>query len=120
MKIQGEARLLRIFIGESDKIGLVSVYEKIVLEARKQNLTGATVYRGIMGYGGNSKIHSAKILRLSEDLPLVIEIVDEYEKIEKFIPFVDEVFEKAKCGGLITLEKAEIIKYTYAKHNNQE
>lgn len=116
MKIQGEARLLRIFVGESDKIGLITVYEQIVLEARKQNLAGATVYRGIMGYGGNSKIHSAKLLRLSEDLPLVIEIVDELEKIEKFIPFVDELFTNAQCGGLITLEKAEIIKYTISKN----
>jgi uncharacterized protein len=113
MKIQGDAKLLRIFIGESDKIHGVSVYEKIVIEARKNELAGATVYKGIMGYGGKSRIHTAKILRLSEDMPLVIEIVDEQAKIESFIPIVEEIFETSKCGGLITLEKAEIIKYSF-------
>jgi uncharacterized protein len=115
MKIEGEAKLLRIFIGESDKIGHVNIYESIVNEAKSRNLAGATVYKGIMGYGGNSRIHTSKILRLSEDLPLVIEIVDENKKIEDFIPFVEKIFEETNCGGLITLEKAEIIKYTYSK-----
>ena len=113
MKIQGESKLLRIFIGESDKIGAVPVYEKIVIEARQKHLAGATVYKGIMGFGAKSRIHTSKLLRLSEDMPLVIEIVDEQEKIEAFIPIVEEIFETAKCGGLITLEKAEIIKYTF-------
>jgi hypothetical protein len=112
MKIEGEAKLLRIFVGETDKHSHVPVYEVIVNEARKQNLAGATVYKGIMGYGGNSRIHRAKFLEMSEDLPLVIEIVDEQKKIEAFIPIVDKIFEDANCGGLITLEKAEIIKYT--------
>ncbi|MCX6168258.1 MAG: DUF190 domain-containing protein [Ignavibacteriales bacterium] len=115
MKIEGEAKLLRIFLGEADKISHLPVYEKIVTEARKQNLAGATVYKGIMGFGGNSRIHSAKILRLSEDLPLVIEIVDEQKKIEEFIPSVERIFEEANCGGLITMEKAEIIIYKSTK-----
>ena len=115
MKIEGEAKLLRIFLGEADKISHSPVYEKIVTEARKINLAGATVYKGVMGYGGNSRIHSAKILRLSEDLPLVVEIVDEEKKIEEFIPIVEKIFEEANCGGLITIEKAEIIKYTSTK-----
>ncbi len=115
MKIEGEAKLLRIFIGEADKISHLPVYEKIVTEARKQNLAGATVYKGIMGFGGNSRIHTAKILRLSEDLPLVIEIVDEQKKIEEFIPFAEKIFEEANCGGLITVEKAEIIVYKSTK-----
>lgn len=115
MKITGEAKLLRIFLGETDKIGSVTVYEKIVQEARKECLAGATVYRGIMGYGGNSRIHTSKFLALSEDLPLVIEIVDEADKINKFIPVVEGIFSEANCGGLITLEKAEIIKYTVTK-----
>jgi uncharacterized protein len=115
MKIEGEAKLLRIFVGEDDKISHLPVHEKIVTEARKNNLAGATVYKGIMGYGGNSRIHSAKILRLSEDLPLVIEIVDEEKKIEEFIPTVEKIFEDANCGGLITIEKAVIIKYTSTK-----
>lgn len=112
MKIIGEAKLLRIFVGENDKSGTIPVYERIVLKARENGLAGATVFRGIMGYGGRSKIHTSKILRLSEDLPMIIEIVDEIEKIEKFIPVVNEIFENSKCGGLITIEKAEIIKYT--------
>lgn len=115
MKIEGEAKLLRIFVGEADKISHVPVFEKIVYEARKNNLAGATAYKGIMGFGGNSLIHSAKILRLSEDLPMVIEIVDEQKKIEEFIPIVEQIFEEANCGGLITMEKAEIIKYTTNK-----
>ncbi len=115
MKIEGEAKLLRIFLGENDRISHMPVYEKIVIEARKNNLAGATVYKGIMGFGGNSRIHSAKILRLSEDLPLVVEIVDEQKKIEDFIPIVENIFDDANCGGLITMEKADIIKYTSNK-----
>lgn len=113
MEIKGEAKLLRIFLGESDKINSINVYERIVMEARKEGLAGATVFRGIMGYGGRSRIHSSKILRLSEDLPLIIEIVDEIEKIEKFVPTVETIFNEAQCGGLITIERAEIIKYTH-------
>lgn len=113
MHIKGEAKLLRIFVGESDKVGNIPVYEKIVLAARENELAGATVFKGIMGYGGKSRIHTAKILRLSEDLPLTIEIVDEIEKIENFIPIVDQIFESSNSGGLITIEKAEIIKYTH-------
>ena len=111
MQIKGEAKLVRIFVGESDLINKAPVYERIVLEARKASLAGATVFKGIMGFGGRSRIHTTKILRLSEDLPLVIEIVDEVEKIEKFIRVVDDIFENADCGGLITMEKVEIIKY---------
>ena len=115
MHIEGEAKLLRIFVGESDLINHVPVYEKIVLEARKAGLAGATVTKGIMGFGGSSRIHTAKVLRISEDLPLVIEIVDEEKKIEQFIPILNEIFEQANSGGLITMEKASIIKYTVAK-----
>jgi uncharacterized protein len=118
MKIEGAAKLLRIFIGESDISHSINVYEKIVLEARKAGLAGATVFKGIMGFGGTSRIHTSKILRLSEDLPLVIEIVDEEAKIEQFIPVIDKIFGEANCGGLVTLEKAEIIKYTSVKKSN--
>ncbi len=112
MEIKGDAKLLRIFLGESDKIHSINVYEKIVMKAREQELAGATVFRGIMGFGGKSRIHTSKILRLSEDLPLIIEIVDEIAKIENFIPVVESIFNEANCGGLITIEHAEIIKYT--------
>jgi uncharacterized protein len=111
MEIKGEAKLVRIFVGEADLIHHIPVYEKIVLEARKMQLAGATVFKGVMGFGGTSIIHTAKILRLSEDMPMVIEIVDQEEKIEKFLPVVHDIFEEANCGGLITMEKAEIIKY---------
>ena len=119
MHISGEAKLLRIFVGESDLSHHIPVYEKIVAEARKFGLAGATVFKGIMGYGGTSRIHTAKILRLSEDMPLIIEIVDEEGKIENFLPLVENIFEEANCGGLITIEKANIIKYTAdkTKHN---
>ncbi|MEJ2506556.1 MAG: DUF190 domain-containing protein [Ignavibacteriaceae bacterium] len=115
MQIKGDAKLLRIFIGESDKSHSIPVYEKIVLEARKSGLAGATVFKGIRGFGGSSRIHTAKILRLSEDMPLIIEIVDEIDKIEKFMPELDKIFEKANCGGLITIEKADVIKYVSQK-----
>ncbi len=115
MKLEGEAKLLRIFVGESDKTGTVPIYEKIVTEARARGLAGATVYKGIMGFGGNSRIRTSKILMLSEDMPLVIEIADLAEKIEDFIPFVNDLFEKSKAGGLVTLERADIIRYHYNK-----
>ena len=105
------AQLLRIFIGENDKIGPVNVYEKIVVLAREHRLAGATVYKGIMGFGNTSVIHTSKVLRLSEDLPLVIEIVDTEEKIQKFLPFLDDLLEKSNCGGLVTVEQANIIKH---------
>ena len=115
MQIKGEAKLLRIFIGESDKSHSVPVYEKIVREARKDGLAGATVFKGIMGFGGTSRIHTSKILALSTDMPLIIEIVDKIERIESFLPRLDEIFEYANCGGLITIEKVEVIKYITQK-----
>ena len=115
MHIEGEAKLLRIFVGESDLINHVPVYEKIVLEARKAGLAGATVMKGIMGFGASSRIHTTKLLRLSEDLPLLVEIVDTEIKIEEFIPLLNEIFDEANSGGLITMEKVNIIKYTAIK-----
>ncbi len=111
MENNPHAKLLRIFIGESDKIGHETLYEKIVFEAKKQGLSGATVTRGIMGFGANSRIHTAKMLEISSDLPMVVEIVDTEEKIRKFTETVEHLFEKANSGGLITIEKAEVIRY---------
>ena len=111
MKIEGEAKLLRIFVGESDKIHNIPIYEKIVLLAREKGLAGATVLKGIMGYGKQSVIHTSKILTLSEDLPRVIEIVDTNDKIESFLDDVNNLFDETKSGGLITIEKARVIKY---------
>ena len=105
----------RIFIGESDKSHSVPVYEKIVREARKAGLAGATVFKGIMGFGGSSRIHTTKILTLSEDMPLIIEIVDKIERIEGFLIKLDYIFEEVNCEGLITIEKAEVVKYIVQK-----
>jgi PII-like signaling protein len=107
MRLPHEATLLRIFIGESDKWNHKPLYESIVLKARELHLAGATVLRGPMGFGKSSRLHTAKILRLSFDLPVVIEIVDEEAKIQTFLPFLDEVMK----GGLVTLEKVRVIHY---------
>src|SRR5262245_20805734 len=115
MKITGEGKLLRIFVGESDRCGGRPLYEAIVYKARELGLAGATVWRGIEGYGAASRIHTAKILRLSEDLPVLIEIVDTEEKIRAALPALDTLIETAGGGGLVTLEKAEIIRYTHGK-----
>ncbi len=111
MKIDGEAKLLRIFLGESDKSGHVTLAERIVIQARKSGLAGATCFKGIMGFGRSSIIHTSKILTLSDDLPVIIEIADTAEKLDAFIPEVDKLFEECGCGGLITIEKIQIIKY---------
>jgi PII-like signaling protein len=102
-----EGILLRIFIGEADTYKGKALYEQIVLKARELNIAGATVIRGIMGFGANSRIHTAKLLRLSEDLPIVIELVDSEENINRLIPFLNEVVKE----GLVTKEKVQIIKY---------
>jgi PII-like signaling protein len=116
MKLEGEGKLIRIFLGESDKVNHQPLYEAIVRAAREKGLAGATVLRGVEGYGAVSRvIHTAKILRLSEDLPIVVEIVDTEEKIKSFMPEVDMLIEKAKCGAMITLEKAEVVRYSVGK-----
>jgi len=109
MKLPSEASLLRIFIGESDKSDGKPLYEVIVREARRRGLAGATVLRGFLGFGAASRIHTAKILRLSEDLPIVVEIVDAPEKIDAFLPDLDGLIGE----GLVTLEKVRIISYRY-------
>lgn len=110
MKIPRDGCLLRIFIGESDRWQGRPLYESIVLAARAQHLAGATVLRGPMGFGAKSRLHTAKILRLSEDLPIVIEIVDAREKIDAFLPLVDEML----TDGLVTLERVEVLQYRAA------
>jgi len=111
MKLPEEGKLLRIFIGETDTYQGKTLYEAIVLKARELNLAGASVFRGIMGFGAASRIHSIKLLRLSEDLPVMIEIVDTEEKINLILPFLDETVSE----GLITMEKVQIIKYRSGK-----
>ena len=114
-----DAKLLRIFLGESDKYHQQPLYETIVFEAKKQGLSGATVLRGIMGFGPNSKIHTAKLFDISSDLPIVVEIVDTLEKINEFVKIVEQLFEDSKSGGLITMEKAEVIRYKSGKLSSE-
>ena len=110
MKLEGEGRLVRIFLGESDRWEGAPLYEAIVRRARKAGLAGATVLRGLEGFGSRSLIHTTKILRLSEDLPIVIEIVDRQERIEAFLPTLDAMVGE----GMITVEKVHVIAY---RHN---
>lgn len=108
-----KAKLLRIFIGEADKLGHKPLYEVIVQEARSAGLAGATVWRGVLGYGHASRIRSAKILDLSTDLPIIVEITDYEDRINVFLAALDRVMAQAGCGGLVTMEQVEIIKYTH-------
>src|SRR5258708_18925513 len=107
MHLPHDAMLLRVFIGESDRWKHQPLYEAIVLKARELHLAGATVVRGSMGFGKSSRLHTAKILRLSMDLPVIIEIVDSEERIQSFLPVLDEMIK----GGLVTLEQVRVIKY---------
>lgn len=116
MQIPQDAQLLRIYIGESDKWRHKPLYEAIVLKARELHLAGATVLRGPMGFGKASRLHTSKIVRLSMDLPLVIEIVDSEEKINSFLPVLDEMI----GGGLVTLEKVKVVHYRSGENSSEE
>ena len=107
MNLPEDGKLLRIYLGESDRFDHKPLYEAIVLKVRELGLAGATVLRGPMGFGANSRLHTAKILRLSEDLPIIIEIVDTEENIQRLLPHLDAMMQ----GGLVTLEKVQVIKY---------
>jgi len=107
MKLEGPGTLLRIFIGESDRWHGKPLYEAIVLAAREHKLAGATVLRGPMGYGASSRVHNAKIVRLSSDLPMVVEIVDTEASIHEFLPVLDAMVTE----GMITLENVQVLRY---------
>jgi PII-like signaling protein len=111
-KIEGEGKRIRLYIGESDTWHGKALYQAIVERVRREGLAGATVIRGIEGFGADSHLHTSRILRLSEDLPVVVEIVDSEEKIRALLPELDLLMQAAGGGGLVTLEKAEIIKYS--------
>src|SRR5690348_17394542 len=111
MQLEEKAVLLRIFIGENDRFGHHPLYEAIVLKAREQHLAGATVLRGPMGFGHSSRLHTAKVLRLSEDLPMVVEIVDGEERINAFLPLLDGMM----GSGLVTIEKVKVLQYGEGK-----
>jgi len=115
MQIPQDAVLLRIYLGESDRFEHRPLYEAIVLKAREMHLAGATVLRGPMGFGRSSHLHTAKILRLSEDLPLVIEIVDGQDKIEAFLPVIDTMM----SHGLVTMEKVKVRRYGNDGNDNK-
>jgi len=115
MEISGQAVLLRIFIGESDKIGHLPLHEAIVKKAREAGLAGATVLKGVLGYGATDHIRTTKILDLSADLSMVVEIVDEEEKINFFQPTLSDLIEQANCGGLVTMENIRVIHYVPEK-----
>ena len=111
MMLPTDSKLLRIFIGELDKVGHQPLYEAILFEARKRGLAGCTVLRGIMSFGASTMVHSAKLIEISHDLPIVVEIVDDEEKINAFVDIADALIQKADCGGLITIEKAIVLNY---------
>lgn len=112
MKTQGKAKKLKIYLGESDKFGRTLLYEAITLKAKSLALSGATVFKAVMGFGAKSHLHTSKILRLSEDLPIVIEIVDSESKIQEFLPQVEQMIDSVSCGVLITIEDVEILRYS--------
>ena len=111
MKLPDKGVLLRVFIGETDSFHGKPSYEQIILKARELHMAGATAVRGIMGFGANSRIHTTRLLTLSEDLPVIIEIVDTEDKINEIMPFIDEVVQE----GLITRERVDVIKYVHNK-----
>lgn len=108
---KGRATLLRIFLGELDKIGHRPLYESVLLAARREGLAGCTVLKGILSYGASTRIHTAKLIDISEDLPIIVEIVDTSEKINNFLPTVNKLFDECGRGGLITMEKVDVLYY---------
>lgn len=111
MELPQKACLVRIFVGESDRLGGKALYEAIVMKAREMGMAGATVIRGAMGFGASSRVHTLKLLRLSEDLPIVVEIVDKRERVDLLLPFLDEHVKE----GLVTMEEIEVLHYRHRK-----
>jgi PII-like signaling protein len=106
-----DSKLLRLFIGEADKLGHQPLYEAILFEAKKQQVAGCTVLRGIMSFGASSFVHTAKLIEISQDLPIVIEIIDVEDKINAFAETAGQMLEQTGCGGLMTIEKASVLYY---------
>lgn len=111
MEISGKTGLLKIYVGETDKISGRPLYEEIVFEARKAGIAGATVYKGIMSFGASHSIHTMKIFALSEDMPVSVEIIDTKENIDEFVEKVTKLMEKSKRGGLVTYNELEVLRY---------
>jgi len=120
MELKAEAKLLRVFLGEADKLNHTALHEVIVREARSMGLAGATVWRGMMGFGRTSRIHTTRILDLSTDLPVVVEIVDKEDQINQFLPVLQDLFDSAQSGGLVTMENVNVITYLHGKDKSAE
>lgn len=118
MELNEDSKLLRIFIGELDKVYHTPLYEAILFAAKKNGMAGCTVLKGILSFGASSIVHSPKWIDISEDLPMIVEIIDHEEKINSFVTIVDELLQKAHCGGLITIEKASVL--YYKPHSKKE
>jgi uncharacterized protein len=119
MELDADSKLLRIFIGEIDKIGHQCLYEALLLAAKQHGLAGCTVIRGIMSYGASTRVHAARLIEISQDLPIIVEIVDKEEKINDFLKVAGALMEKAACGGLITIEKAHVLYYKPSPKNTR-
>ena len=111
MELLGQSKLLRIFLGEADRIGHQLLYEAILASAKEKGMAGGTVLKGVMSFGASTRIHRARLIELSEDLPIVVEIVDTAEKIDDFLTEVNNLFEQCGRGGLITVEKVDVLYY---------
>lgn len=111
MKIEGRTGMLKIYVGETDKVHGRPLFEEIVFEARKKGIAGATVYKGIMSFGASHLVHTMKIFALSGDLPVIIEIVDSVEKLDEFVSLANELMDKSKKGGLIVFQEADVLRY---------
>jgi PII-like signaling protein len=116
MELKGDAKLLRVFIGESDKHQHRPLYEAIIAAARRHGLAGATAWRGILSYGQSTRIRTAKVLDLSADMPVIIEMADRAEAIDGFLGALNQLLEEANCGGLITVEKVEVVRHLSERH----
>ena len=119
MKIEGRAGTLKIYVGESDKVHGRPLFEEIVFEARKAGMAGATVFKGIMSFGASHSVRTMKIFALSGDMPVVVEIVDSVEKLDDFIPRINELMDQGKKGGLITFQEADVIRYQVGEKYRQ-
>ncbi len=116
MRLYGEGKLIRIFLGEMDRKDNEQVYKTIVLKAKEFKMAGATVSRGALGFGPDSTFSNSKSVKLSDDLPMIIEIVDTEANIRKFVPIVEQILDDTGCGGMITVENAEVIRYLRGKN----
>lgn len=111
MKIEGRAGIIKVYLGESDKVHGRPLFEEIVFEARKAGMAGATVYKGIMSFGASHSVHTMKIFALSGDLPVVVEMADSVEKLDAFVPRLNELMDQGKKGGLVTFQEVDILRY---------